>query len=95
MMKNLDALMKVVQCMYENTMYAEINTKSDYCQICGYDGEMVIGDDMEFHCPNCGNSDYKKMNITRRICGYLSTNFPCSHGRMADLSSRVLHLEEE
>lgn len=95
MSKNLDALMKVVQCMYENTMYAEVNTKSDYCQVCGYDGEMVIGEDMEFHCPNCGNSDYSKMNITRRICGYLSTNFPTSHGRMADLNARVLHLENE
>ena len=96
MEKNLDALESVVEFMYDNTVYAEVNTKSDYCQKCGYDGEMLIDPKrMEFYCPNCGNTDYATMNITRRVCGYLSTNFPTTHGRMADISARVLHLDAE
>lgn len=96
MEKNLAALESVVEFMYDNTVYAEVNTKSDYCQKCGYDGEMLIDPKrMEFYCPNCGNTDYATMNITRRVCGYLSTNFPTTHGRMADISARVLHLDAE
>lgn len=95
MTKNIEGLIKVIQCMYENTMYAEVNTRSDYCEKCGYEGEMLMDDNMEFYCPCCGNRDYKTMHITRRICGYLSSNFPVSHGRASDLASRVLHLENK
>ena len=95
MTKNIEGLIKVIQCMYEDTMYAEVNTRSDYCEKCGYEGEMLMDDNMDFYCPCCGNRDYKTMHITRRICGYLSTNFPVSHGRASDLASRVLHLENK
>lgn len=95
MKKNPDAVMKIVQHIYENTMYAEINLKLDYCQKCGFEGEMKLDDDDQYRCPNCGNEDYKTMNITRRVCGYLSTNWPVSHGRFSDLRARVLHLEDE
>lgn len=94
MEKNLEALMNVVKFIYDNTMYAEINTKSDYCQVCGYDGEMLINDDMEFYCPNCGNHDFSKMNVARRVCGYISTN-PFNEGRTQEIKERYLHLGNE
>ena len=92
MTKNIPALIKIIQCIYENTMYGEVNTRSDYCQKCGFHGEMLMDENYDFYCPNCGNRDYSTMNITRRVCGYLSSNFPVSHGRGADLASRVLHI---
>ncbi|MGL5691313.1 MAG: anaerobic ribonucleoside-triphosphate reductase, partial [Bacteroidales bacterium] len=69
MTQNVDAVLKVIQFMYENIMYAEINTKSDYCMECGFDGEMTIQEDMTWKCPQCGNKDHDKMNIVRRTCG--------------------------
>lgn len=95
MKKNPEAVLKVVQCIYENTMYAEINLKLDYCQKCGFTGEMILRDDDQFCCPVCGNTDYSTMNITRRVCGYLSTNWPVSHSRFSDIRARVLHLEDD
>ena len=92
MTKNIPALIKIIQCIYESTMYGEVNTRSDYCQRCGFKGEMLMDNNYDFYCPNCGNRDYHTMNITRRVCGYLSSNFPVSHGRAADLYSRVLHI---
>ena len=75
MRHNLTALKDVVRFIYDNIQYAEFNTKSDYCQVCGYDGEIVINDDLEWECPCCGNKDQSKMNVTRRTCGYLGENF--------------------
>ena len=72
---NLEAVLEVIKFIYDNIMYAELNTKSDYCQVCGFDGEMQIDDNMEWYCPNCGNRDHSKMNVARRTCGYIGTNF--------------------
>lgn len=66
---NIDAVLTVIQFIYDHIMYAELNTKSDYCQECGYDGEMLIDDNMNWYCPNCGNKDQSKMNVARRTCG--------------------------
>lgn len=88
---NLDALETVVQFIYDNIQYAEFNTKSDYCQECGYDGEILINDDMEWECPQCHNKDHDKMNVTRRTCGYLGENF-WNNGKTKEIKSRVLHL---
>lgn len=73
MQHNLEALHLAVEFMYENMQYCEINTKSDYCQVCGFDGEILIGDDLEWYCPNCGNKDKAKMNVVRRTCGLTSS----------------------
>lgn len=94
MQNNIPALLEVIKFIYDNTMYAEINTKSDYCQECGYDGEMFIDDDMNFYCPNCGNKDFSKMNVARRVCGYISTE-PFNRGRTQEIKERVLHLGNE
>ena len=75
MRHNLEALEEVVKFIYDNIQYAEFNTKSDYCHVCGYDGEIKINDDLEWECPQCGNKDHSKMNVTRRTCGYLGENF--------------------
>ncbi len=91
MRNNLDALAEVVRYIYDNIQYAEFNTKSDYCHICGYDGEIIINDDGEWECPQCGNKDHAKMNVTRRTCGYLGENF-WNVGKTKELASRVLHL---
>lgn len=91
MTKNLYALEKVVKYIYDNIMYAEINTKSDYCQECGYDGEILIDDNNEWYCPQCGNRDHDKMNVARRTCGYLGSNF-WNYGRTSEIKDRVLHL---
>ena len=66
---NIPAVLEVIKFIYNNIMYAELNTKSDYCQACGYDGEILIDDNMEWYCPNCGNRDHNKMNVARRTCG--------------------------
>ena len=91
MRHNLTALKDVVRFIYDNIQYAEFNTKSDYCQVCGYDGEIVINDDLEWECPCCGNKDQSKMNVTRRTCGYLGENF-WNVGKTKEIKSRVLHL---
>jgi ribonucleoside-triphosphate reductase len=91
MTKNLYALEKVVKYIYDNIMYAEINTKSDYCQECGYDGEILIDDNNEWYCPQCGNRDHDKLNVARRTCGYIGSNF-WNYGRTSEIKDRVLHL---
>ncbi len=88
---NLTALAEVVQYIYDHIQYAEFNTKSDYCQVCGYDGEITINDDYEWECPNCGNKDQTKMNVTRRTCGYLGENF-WNEGKTKEIKARVMHL---
>ncbi len=91
MRNNLKALEEIVKFIYDNIQYAEFNTKSDYCHICGFDGEITINDDNEWECPQCGNKDHNKMNVTRRTCGYLGENF-WNEGKTKEIKSRVLHL---
>ncbi len=91
MRHNLEALEEVVKYIYDNIQYAEFNTKSDYCHVCGFDGEIIINDDNEWECPNCGNKDHAKMNVTRRTCGYLGENF-WNVGKTKEIKARVLHL---
>ena len=91
---NPRAVIEVMKFIYDNIMYAELNTKSDYCQVCGYDGEMQIDDDMEWYCPNCGNRDHSKMNVARRTCGYIGTNF-WNKGRTEEIKERVIHLDNK
>ncbi len=91
MRNNLPALKEVVKFIYDNIQYAEFNTKSDYCHICGYDGEIIINDDLEWECPQCHNKDHAKMNVTRRTCGYLGENF-WNVGKTKEINSRTLHL---
>ena len=88
---NLPALEEIVKYIYENIQYAEFNTKSDYCQVCGYDGEIIINDKLEWECPQCHNKDHNKMNVTRRTCGYLGENF-WNVGKTKEINSRVLHI---
>lgn len=92
MKNNLKALEEMVKFIYENIQYAEFNTKSDYCHVCGFDGEIIINDNLEWECPNCGNKDKNKMNVTRRTCGYLGENF-WNEGKTKEIKSRVLHLD--
>lgn len=77
--------------IYENIQYAEFNTKSDYCHVCGFDGEIIVNDNLEWECPQCHNKDKNKMNVTRRTCGYLGENF-WNDGKTKEINSRVLHL---
>ena len=91
MKQNLDAMEDVVKYIYDNIQYAEFNTKSDYCHICGFDGEIIINKDNEWECPVCHNKDQRKMNVTRRTCGYLGENF-WNVGKTKEIKSRVLHL---
>ena len=95
MQNNLDAVMSVMRFIYDNIMYAELNTKSDFCQVCGYDGEIEIRSDennkLVWECPNCGNRDQSKMNVARRTCGYIGTQF-WNQGRTQEIKERVLHL---
>ena len=94
--KNTDAVLEVIKFIYDNIMYAELNTKSDYCQVCGYDGEIKIIDEnneLIWECPNCGNRDKSKLNITRRTCGYLGTNF-WNKGRTEEIAERYVHLDD-
>lgn len=88
---NLPALEQLVKFIYDNIQYAEFNTKSDYCHNCGFDGEIVINENNEWECPQCGNTDKAKMNVTRRTCGYLGENF-WNQGKTKEIKSRVLHL---
>ena len=91
---NLDAVMEVIRFIYDNIMYAEINTKSDYCQQCGFSGEILIDDNCEWYCPSCGNRDHSKLNVARRTCGYIGTNF-WNKGRTQEIKERVLHLDNK
>lgn len=95
MKNNIDAVLAVMKHIYNNIMYAELNTKSDYCQVCGYDGEIQIVQDenhkLIWECPNCGNQDQEKMNVARRTCGYIGTQF-WNQGRTQEIKERVLHL---
>ena len=98
MMDNIDAVLSVMQYIYENIMYAELNTKSDYCQCCGYNGEIQIVNDEDgklvWKCPNCGNTDQTKMNVARRTCGYIGTQY-WNQGRTQEIKERVLHLSTD
>lgn len=89
--KNLEAIEEVVKFMYDHIQYAEFNTKSDYCHVCAYDGEIIINSDGDWECPQCHNKDHNKMNVTRRTCGYLGENF-WNEGKTKEISKRVLHL---
>ena len=95
MQNNIDAVLELMKFIYDNIMYAELNTKSDYCQVCGYDGEIEIKEDKDgklvWTCPNCGNTDQSKMNVARRTCGYIGTQF-WNQGRTQEIKERVLHL---
>ena len=95
MQNNIPAVLSVMQYIYDHIMYAELNTKSDYCQVCGYDGEIEIIEDEDgklvWRCPNCGNEDQNKMNVARRTCGYIGTQF-WNQGRTQEIKERVLHL---
>lgn len=91
MRHNLEALEEIVKFIYDNIQYAEFNTKSDYCHVCGFDGEITINDQLEWECPNCGNKEHSKMNVTRRTCGYLGENF-WNQGKTKEINARVLHI---
>lgn len=92
---NLDAVLSIMKFIYDNIMYAELNTKSDYCMCCGYDGEIKIETDangkLYWKCPNCGNTDQKKMSVARRTCGYIGTQY-WNQGRTEEIKDRVLHV---
>ena len=93
---NLEAVITVIQYIYDNIMYAELNTKSDYCQVCGWDREIPIEEDesgkLIWKCPNCGNTDQSKMNIARRTCGYIGTQY-WNQGRTQEILDRYVHLD--
>lgn len=91
MQNNIDALETAVKFIYDNIQYAEFNTKSDYCHVCGFDGEIIINKDNEWECPNCGNKDHAKMTVVRRTCGYLGENF-WNAGKTKEIKQRVMHL---
>lgn len=91
---NLEAIEEIIKFIYDNIMYAELNTKSDYCQKCGYTGEILIDDDLEWYCPNCGNRDHNLLNVARRTCGYIGTNF-WNKGRTEEIKERVLHVDNK
>ena len=82
---------QLVKFIYNSIQYAEFNTKSDYCHICSYDGEITINEELQWECPQCGNKNKDKMNVTRRTCGYLGDNF-WNDGKTQEIKSRVLHL---
>lgn len=91
---NLEVVLQIVKFIYDNIMYAELNTKSDYCQQCGYTGEILIDDNLEWYCPNCGNRDHSTLNVARRTCGYIGTNF-WNKGRTQEIKERVLHIDNK
>ena len=91
---NIDVVVEIIKFIYDNIMYAELNTKSDYCQKCGYTGEILIDDDLEWYCPNCGNRDHNTLNVARRTCGYIGTNF-WNKGRTQEIKERVLHIDNK
>ena len=91
---NIEAVLSVIEFIYNNIMYAELNTKSDYCQKCGYTGEILLDDNLEWYCPNCGNRDHNLLNVARRTCGYIGTNF-WNKGRTQEIKERVLHIDNK
>ena len=91
---NLDAVIELIKFIYDNIMYAELNTKSDYCQECGYSGEILIDENLEWYCPNCGNRNHDTLNVARRTCGYIGSNF-WNKGRTQEIKERVLHLDNK
>ncbi|WP_300764321.1 anaerobic ribonucleoside-triphosphate reductase, partial [uncultured Oscillibacter sp.] len=94
MQNNLEAVLQVMKFIYDNIIYAELNTKSDYCQVCGWDGEIQIEEEhgkLVWKCPKCGNTDQDKMNVARRTCGYIGTQY-WNQGRTQEIRDRVLHL---
>ena len=91
MRHNIEAVETMIKYIYDNIQYAEFNTKSDYCHVCGFDGEIKINKNLEWECPNCGNKDHKKMNVVRRTCGYIGENF-WNNGKTKEINSRVLHI---
>ena len=93
MQQNIPAVLEVIKFIYDNIMYAELNTKSDYCNVCGYDGEILIDDNMNWYCPNCNNTDQTKMHVARRTCGYIGSQY-WNFGRTQEIKERVLHLGE-
>ena len=88
---NIEGVLEVIKFMYDNILYAEFNTKSDYCYECKFEGEIVINEDLEWECPQCHNKNQNRMSVVRRTCGYLGENF-WSEGRTKDIKDRVLHL---
>lgn len=91
---NLEVVLQLIKYIYNNIMYAELNTKSDYCQKCGYTGEILIDDNLEWYCPECGNRDHATLNVARRTCGYIGTNF-WNKGRTQEIKERVLHIDNK
>ena len=91
---NLEVVSQIIKFIYDNIMYAELNTKSDYCQKCGFDGEIQIDDNLEWYCPNCGNRDHNTLNVARRTCGYIGSNF-WNKGRTQEIKERVLHIDNK
>lgn len=91
---NIDAVLEVIKFIYDNIMYAELNTKSDYCQACGYEGEIMLDENLEWYCPECGNRDHDKLNVARRTCGYIGTNF-WNKGRTQEIKERVIHIDNK
>ena len=91
---NIEVVLQVIQFIYDNIMYAELNTKSDYCQKCGFDGEILIDENLEWYCPNCGNRDHNTLNVARRTCGYIGSNF-WNKGRTQEIKERVLHIDNK
>ena len=94
LINNVESVMEVIKFIYDNIMYAELNTKSDYCKACGFDGEILIDDNLEWYCPNCGNRNHDLMNVARRTCGYIGTNF-WNKGRTQEIKERVIHLDNK
>ncbi len=91
---NLDVVMNLIEFIYDNIMYAELNTKSDYCGECGYTGEILIDENLEWYCPQCGNRDHSKLNVARRTCGYIGNNF-WNKGRTQEIKERVMHVDNK
>jgi len=91
---NIESVLEVIKFIYDNIMYAELNTKSDYCQECGYTGEILLDDNLEWYCPECGNRDHSKLNVARRTCGYIGTNF-WNKGRTQEIRDRVIHIDNK
>ena len=91
---NLEVVLQIINFIYDNIMYAELNTKSDYCQKCGFDGEILINDNLEWYCPNCGNKDHNTLNVARRTCGYIGSQF-WNKGRTQEIKERVLHIDNK
>lgn len=91
---NIDSVLEIVKFIYDNIMYAELNTKSDYCQKCGFSGEILIDENLEWYCPECGNRDHDTLNVARRTCGYIGSNF-WNKGRTQEIKERVLHIDNK